>query len=93
VPWRLSSETIPTLVRPLFFIFYLFIYFTFECSLAQREKEYIERFANPLTAAQKGYIDDIIRPSTTRLRIIEDLKVLENKKLENPKKKHGNIPL
>ena len=69
------------------------IIFRNDANIAQREKEYIERFANPLAAAQKGYIDDIIRPSVTRLRIIEDLKVLESKLLENPKRKHGNIPL
>lgn len=57
------------------------------------EKEYVEKFANPLPAAQKGYIDDIILPQTTRSKIIEDLKMLRNKKLTNPSKKHGNIPL
>ncbi|TPX33611.1 acetyl-CoA carboxylase [Synchytrium microbalum] len=57
------------------------------------EAEYIEKFANPLPAAQRGFVDDIILPSTTRRRIIEDLKMLKNKARENPKKKHGNIPL
>jgi propionyl-CoA carboxylase beta chain len=55
---------------------------------------YTERFANPLVAAQRGFVDDIITPSTTRQRIIADLELLaENKKLSNPWKKHGNIPL
>jgi len=60
---------------------------------AKREKEYTSRFANPLVAAEKGYVDDIIEPATTRRKIIEDLRQLETKQLENPKKKHGNIPL
>lgn len=57
------------------------------------EKEYIEKFANPLPAAQRGFIDDIIVPRTTRSKIIEDLKMLRGKQLENPPKKHANIPL
>lgn len=57
------------------------------------EKEYVEKFANPLPAAQRGYIDDIIQPRTTRAKIIEDLKLLKTKDLKNPAKKHGNIPL
>jgi len=55
---------------------------------------YTERFANPLVAAQRGFVDDIITPSTTRQRLCADLELLaENKKLTNPWKKHGNIPL
>ncbi|KAF9577688.1 hypothetical protein BGW38_006938 [Lunasporangiospora selenospora] len=60
---------------------------------ASAEKDYISKFANPLPAAQRGYIDDVIEPSSTRRRIIEDLDMLRSKKLENPKRKHGNIPL
>eukprot|EP00937_MAST-01D_sp_MAST-1D-sp2_P005583 g5583.t1 len=55
--------------------------------------EYTERFANPLIAAQRGFVDDIIEPAETRLRLCEDLEMLAGKKLENPWKKHGNIPL
>jgi acetyl-CoA carboxylase carboxyltransferase component len=55
--------------------------------------EYRSRFANPLIAAEKGYIDDIIAPPTTRNELIEGLQMLANKRLENPLKKHGNIPL
>eukprot|EP00947_MAST-08B_sp_MAST-8B-sp1_P000984 g984.t1 len=55
--------------------------------------EYTRKFANPLKAAERGFVDDIIEPSTTRRRIIEDLEVLRTKELENPDKKHGNIPL
>jgi propionyl-CoA carboxylase beta chain len=57
------------------------------------EQEYIKKFANPLPAAQRGFIDDIIEPATTRRRIIEDLDMLKTKKLTNPEKKHSNIPL
>lgn len=49
--------------------------------------------SSPLVAAQKGYIDDIIEPSETRLRLISDLKILKTKVATNPFKKHGNIPL
>jgi propionyl-CoA carboxylase beta chain len=55
--------------------------------------EYTEKFANPLSAARRGFVDDIIVPHTTRTRICEDLELLENKDLKNPWKKHGNIPL
>jgi len=59
----------------------------------ENTEEYTKRFANPLVAAQRGFIDDIIDPEETRKVICEDLEVLENKVLLNPKKKHGNIPL
>jgi propionyl-CoA carboxylase beta chain len=55
--------------------------------------EFRDRFANPAIAAERGYIDAIIEPSTTRNRIITALRALENKRDTNPKKKHGNIPL
>ncbi len=71
-----------------------------KASEAEREKlrqekiaEFRERFANPFIAAERGYIDAIIEPAETRVRIITALKALENKKDANPKKKHGNIPL
>jgi propionyl-CoA carboxylase beta chain len=70
-----------------------YLWILFMNVVAAAEKEYIEKFANPLPAAQRGYIDDIIRPSTTRMKIIEDLAMLKTKKLENPSKKHANIPL
>ncbi len=60
---------------------------------AQAEKDYVHKFANPFPAAQRGFIDDVIVPSTTRKRIIQDLKMLSNKKVQTPWKKHGNIPL
>lgn len=57
------------------------------------EEEYSEKFANPYQAAAFGYIDDIIEPRNTRFRIIRGLQSLATKKLVNPPKKHGNIPL
>ncbi|KAJ1724418.1 hypothetical protein LPJ53_001318 [Coemansia erecta] len=60
---------------------------------AQAEAEYNRLFANPLPAAQRGYLDDIITPSSTRQRIIEELEILQHKKLSNPAKKHDNMPL
>lgn len=61
--------------------------------LAEKEKEYREKFANPYLAASRGYIDAVIVPAETRPRLISALRVLENKVDTNPKKKHGNIPL
>ncbi|PVU95265.1 hypothetical protein BB561_001924 [Smittium simulii] len=60
---------------------------------SQAEAEYIDKFANPLPAAQRGFLDDIITPSSTRSRIIEDLEILKSKKLSNPWRKHSNMPL
>lgn len=56
-------------------------------------KKYEDRFLNPLVAAQRGFIDEIISPSSTRRRICEDLDLLRNKQDNRPWKKHGNIPL
>jgi acetyl-CoA carboxylase carboxyltransferase component len=55
--------------------------------------EYRETFANPYVAAQRGYVDDVIEPSETRPRLINALQMLQNKRDENPPKKHGNMPL
>uniref|UniRef100_A0A7N6BQH4 Propionyl-CoA carboxylase beta chain, mitochondrial n=1 Tax=Anabas testudineus TaxID=64144 RepID=A0A7N6BQH4_ANATE len=60
---------------------------------AEAEAEYVEKFANPFPAAVRGFVDDIIEPSTTRRRICRDLEVLASKKQVNPWKKHANIPL
>jgi acetyl-CoA carboxylase carboxyltransferase component len=54
---------------------------------------YREKFANPYIAASRGYIDDVIKPSETRPRLINALEMLQNKRDSNPPKKHGNIPL
>ena len=56
-------------------------------------QEYGETFANPFIAGKRGYIDDVIMPHNTRRRLVKALAMLKNKKLENPWKKHGNIPL
>ncbi|HXV00928.1 MAG TPA: carboxyl transferase domain-containing protein, partial [Caulobacteraceae bacterium] len=61
--------------------------------LAEREAEYKAHFANPFVAASRGYLDDVILPHGTRRRIIRGLRSLKGKKLENPWKKHDNIPL
>jgi propionyl-CoA carboxylase beta chain len=61
--------------------------------LAGREAEYKARFANPFVASSRGYIDDVILPHETRKRIGRSLVMLKDKKLENPWRKHGNIPL
>jgi propionyl-CoA carboxylase beta chain len=61
--------------------------------LQEREQEYQDTVANPYVAAERGYIDDIVEPARTRIRIINALKIVENKRDTNPMKKHGNIPL
>ncbi|MBM3389781.1 MAG: acyl-CoA carboxylase subunit beta [Betaproteobacteria bacterium] len=61
--------------------------------LAARETEYKARFANPFVAGARGFIDDVIQPHETRKRICRSLKMLKDKKLQNPWRKHGNIPL
>src|ERR1043165_4019638 len=62
---------------------------------ARNEKieEFRERFANPYVAAERGYIDAVIRPQETRKRLIDALAMLQTKRDKNPPKKHGNIPL
>ena len=61
--------------------------------LQRRTDEYQDAFANPFVAAKRGYIDDVIMPHGTRRRIIQSLDMLKTKKLDNPWRKHGNIPL
>ena len=61
--------------------------------IAQKTKEYEDRFANPFVAAAKGFIDEVIHPHSTRRRIALGLRKLRHKALENPWKKHDNIPL
>jgi propionyl-CoA carboxylase beta chain len=61
--------------------------------IAQRTKDYETRFANPFVAAEKGFIDDVIMPHSTRKRIARAFASLRNKDLKNPWKKHDNIPL
>ena len=54
---------------------------------------YRQQFANPYVTASRGFIDDVIEPRETRLKIIRALEMLQNKTDSNPPKKHGNIPL
>ena len=61
--------------------------------IAEREAQYKERFANPFVAGARGFIDDVIMPHETRKRICRSLAMLKEKKLENPWRKHSNIPL
>jgi propionyl-CoA carboxylase beta chain len=61
--------------------------------IEKQTQEYKDKFANPFVAASRGYLDDIITPHNTREKISLALELLKSKKLTNPKKKHGNIPL
>ncbi|WP_068635868.1 acyl-CoA carboxylase subunit beta [Thauera butanivorans] len=61
--------------------------------IAEREAEYKTRFANPFVAGARGFIDDVIMPHETRKRVCRSLAMLKDKELENPWRKHGNIPL
>jgi len=61
--------------------------------LLEKEKMYASIFANPYRAAERGFVDEVIVPSVTRIKLIKAFKMLENKVVNNPRKKHGNIPL
>ena len=61
--------------------------------LLEKEAEYADLFANPYTAAQRGFVDEIILPQDTRKKLIKAFSMLENKESVLPKRKHGNIPL
>ncbi|BFP39572.1 acyl-CoA carboxylase subunit beta [Muricauda sp. SCSIO 64092] len=64
-----------------------------EAKLKEKEKEYGDKFANPYRAARRGFIDEVILPENTRRKLLKTFAMLENKEVENPWKKHGNIPL
>ena len=64
-----------------------------EAKLAEKEAEYADKFANPYRAAERGFIDEVILPQETRRKLIKAFAMLENKKVERPNRKHGNIPL
>jgi propionyl-CoA carboxylase beta chain len=64
-----------------------------ETDRAAKIEEFRDRFANPYVAAERGYLDAVIRPRDTRRKLIQALDMLENKRAKNPPKKHGNIPL
>ncbi|WP_024621434.1 methylmalonyl-CoA decarboxylase subunit alpha [Metaclostridioides mangenotii] len=61
--------------------------------IEEKVKKYTDEFATPYKAAERGYIDDVIRPAFTRLRLADALDVLSSKREDRPPKKHGNIPL
>ncbi|WP_282026325.1 acyl-CoA carboxylase subunit beta [Limimaricola cinnabarinus] len=61
--------------------------------IAQRTKDYEDRFANPFVAAERGFVDEVIMPRATRRRAARAFAALRNKSLENPWRKHDNIPL
>lgn len=61
--------------------------------LAKKEKQYADLFANPYRAAERGFIDEVIFPEETRIKLIKAFAMLENKVANLPRKKHGNIPL
>jgi propionyl-CoA carboxylase beta chain len=61
--------------------------------IEQRTEEYRQKFATPFVAGSRGYIDDVIMPHGTRRRVSRALAMLKNKQLENPWKKHDNLPL
>jgi propionyl-CoA carboxylase beta chain len=61
--------------------------------LLEKEQEYADLFANPYTAAQRGFIDEVILPKDTRKKLIKAYSMLENKQVLTPARKHGNIPL
>ncbi len=61
--------------------------------LAEKEVEYADKFANPYRAARRGFIDEVILPKNTRRKLLKAFSMLEDKKVDSPKRKHGNIPL
>ncbi|WP_373615922.1 acyl-CoA carboxylase subunit beta [Mucilaginibacter sp. OAE612] len=64
-----------------------------EAKWLEMEQLYSDTFANPYRAAERGFIDEVIEPAETRIKLIQAFKMLENKVVNNPRKKHGNIPL
>ena len=60
---------------------------------AAKVEEFRDRFANPYIAAERGFVDAVIRPRDTRKKLIQALEMLDTKRDKNPSKKHGNIPL
>ncbi|GGG50479.1 acyl-CoA carboxylase subunit beta [Bizionia arctica] len=64
-----------------------------EAKLKEKEAEYARLFANPYSAAERGFIDEVILPKDTRRKLIKAFSMLENKEVVAPKRKHGNIPL
>jgi acetyl-CoA carboxylase carboxyltransferase component len=65
----------------------------FHALRAELAAEYADRHANPYTAAERGYVDDVIDPATTRPMLVRGLAMLRSKREEQPPRKHGNVPL
>lgn len=64
-----------------------------ELELSKKEQEYADKFANPFEAAQRGFIDEVIQPKDSRRKLLRAFATLENKQVDRPRRKHGNIPL
>jgi propionyl-CoA carboxylase beta chain len=64
-----------------------------QSTLSEKEKEYAERFANPYQAAERGFIDEVIKPEESRRKIMKAFTILQGKRKQGPVRKHGNIPL
>jgi propionyl-CoA carboxylase beta chain len=64
-----------------------------EAEAEKKLNDYVDKFANPYIAAERGYIDDVIVPSETKLRLVNAFQLLKTKVDSNPKKKHNNLPL
>lgn len=62
-------------------------------NIDEEVRNYEEKFSNPLCAAERGYIDAIVDPESTRQIIIRDLEMLSTKRITRPDRKHGNIPI
>ena len=60
---------------------------------AELVADYTEKYANPYSAAERGYVDDVIDPAETRIKLINGLQMLQTKREELPRRKHGNMPL
>ena len=60
---------------------------------AELVAEYTEKYANPYNAAERGYVDDVIDPAETRVKLVQGLRMLRSKREELPRRKHGNVPL
>jgi propionyl-CoA carboxylase beta chain len=64
-----------------------------ESTRAELIQDYRERFSNPYVAAERGYVDDVIEPQETRIKLVQALEMLRSKRETVPQRKHGNIPL
>jgi propionyl-CoA carboxylase beta chain len=62
-------------------------------ALEEKVADYTTKFANPYSAASRGFIDEVIQPEVTREKLIKGFAMLENKVVKMPKRKHGNIPM